>query len=491
MPTQTRWNPGADGESPDGRRRRGRGLSGFRGRPVATVVGRHTGRGHGASSTPADAVTMVQTAPWRPPDVIVTTQPATTPATTRGDARWMRRALAVAEDARGHTRPNPFVGAVVVADDHEVATGATGPAGTAHAEVRALQAAGPARGATLFVTLEPCAHVGRTPPCTDAIVAAGIARVVVGLADPNPLAAGGATRLREAGIAVTTGVLADEVAAQQEVFLATVTRGRPHVTLKIAQLPDGTTRPDRAGRRWITGPVARRRVHALRAGVDAVLVGSGTALADDPALTVRDAAPGPRPPRAVVLDRRGRLTRDLQVVRPDTIVVTAPSSDPAWRAALVAAGVDVVVADGLDEGLACLLDHDVTAVLAEPGTTLGEALVAADAVDSMLLHVADTTVDDDRAWTPAITPTDDLELAARRRLGDDVEWAWRRPPWRSEPHRHGTETPAAWHVAEPPGSPSARPGRTSTPGPGLPSAASSRTSADHAHVVEPRPEGTR
>ncbi len=343
-----------------------------------------------------------------------------------GDSRWMRRALAVAAPARGRTRPNPFVGAVVVVDDREVAVGATGPAGTAHAEVRALAAAGgAARGATLVVTLEPCAHTGRTPPCTEAILAAGVTRVVVGLRDPNPLASGGAQRLRAAGVEVVTGVLADEVAAQQAEFLAVVEQGRPHVTVKLAQRPDGSTRPDDTGGRWITGAVARRRVHELRASVDAVLVGSGTALADDPSLTVRDAAPGPRPPRAVVVDRRGRLPLDRRVVRPGTIVVTARDADPAWREALAGRGVVVVVAEDLRGGLAALLDHDVDTVLAEPGTTLGRALVAGDQVDRLLLHVADRTVDDARPWTPAV-PTGDLLAVASRRLGDDVEWDLRR-----------------------------------------------------------------
>lgn len=348
------------------------------------------------------------------------------PGATDADASWMRRALAVAESARGITRPNPFVGAVVVADDVEIAHGATGPAGTAHAEVRALDAAGDAAvGATLYVTLEPCAHVGRTPPCTHAVLHAGIDRVVVGLADPNPLAAGGATTLREAGVDVVTGVLADRVAAQQEVFVTAIRTGRPHLTLKVAQTVDGATRPDRVGQRWITGAAARRRVHDLRAEADAVLVGSGTVLVDNPALTVRDAPAGPRPPRAVVLDRRGRTPGDAQVVRPGTIVVTGPAASVAWRESLSGHGVEMVVADDLVDGLHALVDHDVTAVLAEPGTTLGRALLADDLVDRLLLHVADTTVDDDRPWTPAL-PVRDLVPVARRDVGADVEWEFRR-----------------------------------------------------------------
>lgn len=357
---------------------------------------------------------------------------ATTPPEARADvadAAWMWRALAVAETARGQTRPNPFVGAVVVGDGAEVAVGATGRAGTAHAEVRALDAAGErARGATLVVTLEPCAHVGRTAPCTEAILDAGITRVVVGLPDPNPVAAGGADRLRAAGLEVVTGVLADRVAAQQAEFLVAATTGRPHLALKLAQTRDGATRPDVVGHRWITGPAARRRVHRLRADADVVLVGSGTALADDPALTVRDAAPGLRHPRPVVVDRRGRLTRELRVVRSGAIVVTTSTSPASWRRMLEEAEVTVVVADDLADGLRRLHDLGIGAVLAEPGTTLGRALVDADLVDRLLLHVADTDVADVAAWTPALPPPETLDLVARRQLGDDVEWEWRRPP---------------------------------------------------------------
>lgn len=381
----------------------------------------------------------------------MTTAPADATAPTgETDARWMRRALAVAESARGTTRPNPFVGAVVMADDVEVAHGATGPAGTAHAEVRALDAAGDAAsGATLYVTLEPCAHVGRTPPCTQAVLHAGIARVVVGLADPNPLAAGGTEDLRDAGVEVETGVLADRVAAQQEVFLATVHHGRPFVTLKLAQRRDGETRPDEVEGRWITGADARRRVHDLRASVDAVLVGSGTVLADDPALTVRDAPAGPVPPRAVVLDRRGRTPFDARVVRPGTIVVTGPPAPVAWREALACRGVEVVVADDLRHGLSALLDHDITAVLAEPGTTLGRALLAADAVDRLLLHVAGTTVDDERSWAPAVPPGD-LVAVARRRIGDDIEWEFRPPVPSASPTRSDAGTVSTSGPGPPP-----------------------------------------
>ena len=352
--------------------------------------------------------------------------------------RWMRRALALAEAARGETGPNPFVGAVVVGDGgEEVGAGSTGPVGTAHAEPRALAVAGDrATGATLYVTLEPCAHHGRTPPCTDAVLAAGIRRVVVGMRDPNPVAGGGIDVLRAAGIEVVEGVLAHRVATQLAVFVTTVRHRRPYVTLKLAQTSDGVTDPALLSSRWITGPVARARVHDLRAGVAGILVGSTTALVDDPALTVRAAPPGPVPPRAIVVDRRGRLPTDHRVVRDGTIVVTSAHAPTRWCAGLRAAGVDVVAVDSLAGGLEALLARDVVSVLAEPGPTLAQALLADEVVDRLLVHVASSSVADPGGVDWAV-PTTGLAAVARRRLGPDVEWEFRpRPaptPW-APPH---------------------------------------------------------
>lgn len=353
------------------------------------------------------------------------------------DARWMRRAMTVAEGARGITGPNPFVGAVVVVDDVEVAAAATGPVGTAHAEPRALDLAGSrADGATLYVTLEPCDHHGRTPPCTEAILAAGIARVVIGMADTSPVAAGGAQRLRASGLAVTHGVLEERVRAQLTVFDTVVRRGRPHVTCKLAQTVAGVTDPALLDQQWITGPRARARVHELRARSAGVLVGATTALVDDPALTVRDAPVGPTPPRPVVMDRRGRLPLDHQVVRPGAVVVTAPTSPSAWRTGLADRGVGVVVVDSLRAGLRALLDRDVVALLAEPGPTLASALLDADAVDRLLVHVADSTVQDQRVVTWALD-LDGWEPTARRALGADVEWEFTATS-RTREHTSGT-----------------------------------------------------
>ncbi len=228
------------------------------------------------------------------------------------DVQHMRRAMALAATVRGSTAPNPWVGCVVFPTAHasDVATffeGATAPPGGPHAEVTALQQAGEAaRGATLYVTLEPCAHHGRTPPCTDAIIAAGVSRVVIGIQDPDNRVAGrGVAALREAGIEVTEGVAADDVAEQLAPYLKHRRTGHPWVVLKMAASLDGRTAAPDGSSRWITGEAARRDVHRLRASSDAVLVGAGTVRADDPELTVRidGESAGDEQPLRVVLGR--------------------------------------------------------------------------------------------------------------------------------------------------------------------------------------------
>ncbi len=213
----------------------------------------------------------------------------------------MRRAIGLAGSVRTTTSPNPWVGSVVVTAGGDVFEGATEPPGGPHAELVALAAAGDgARGATLYSTLEPCAHHGRTPPCTDAIIAAGVSRVVVGLSDPDPLVAGrGIDALRRAGVVVEVGVCADEVGLQLLPYLKHRTTGRPWVVLKLAASLDGRTAAPDGTSRWITGEAARSDAHRLRAQSDAVLVGAGTVRADDPSLTVR-AVDGSQPHRVVL-----------------------------------------------------------------------------------------------------------------------------------------------------------------------------------------------
>ena len=225
-------------------------------------------------------------------------------AVTTDDVSRMGRALILAAGARGRTSPNPWVGAVIVSADGSVFEGATEPPGGPHAEVVALEAARRAgavlRGATLYVTLEPCAHVGRTPPCTDAIIVAGVSRVVVGIEDPDPLVAGrGVERLRQGGIDVEVGTLAAEAQSQLAPYLKHRRTGRPYVTLKLAATLDGRTAAADGSSQWITGDEARTDAHRLRAENDAVLVGAGTVRHDDPALTVRRVEG--RDPQRVVL----------------------------------------------------------------------------------------------------------------------------------------------------------------------------------------------
>src|SRR4051794_4257601 len=205
------------------------------------------------------------------------------------DSEAMDRAIALASAVRTRTSPNPWVGCVLVTRDGAVFEGATAPPGGPHAEVVALAAAGPrTRGATVFTTLEPCAHHGRTPPCADALVSAGVARVVVGITDPDPHVAGqGIARLQAAGIETTVGVRAEAVEEQLAAYLTHRRTGRPHVVLKLAPPLDGRPAAADGSSQWITGPEARADAHRLRAESDAVLVGAGTVRADDPSLTVR------------------------------------------------------------------------------------------------------------------------------------------------------------------------------------------------------------
>lgn len=322
-----------------------------------------------------------------------------TPTVDAAERVQLARAIALATRARGTTAPNPTVGCVLLRDGEVVGQGVTRPVGGPHAEVVALdEAGGRARGATVLVTLEPCAHHGRTPPCTAALVAAGVRRVVVAHPDPNPVASGGAAALRAAGIEV---VAAPEpfrawVAGELEGFLTLAHRGRPHVTLKIAQTVEGATTAPQPGRRWITGRAARRAVHRWRAGVDAVLVGAGTVLTDDPRLDVRDVPLGMRPqPRPVVLDGRLRTPTTAQVVARGALIVTRRDADPAAAARLRSAGARIVAvrtaADGhldLAAALQAVAASGASSVLAEPGPTLGAALLDAGLVDRLVRHIA-------------------------------------------------------------------------------------------------------
>lgn len=303
----------------------------------------------------------------------------------------MRRALDLARRGWGQTAPNPMVGAVVVRDGEVIAEGFHARYGGPHAEAAALAALPKkgARGADVYVTLEPCAHHGKTPPCTDALIKAKVRRVIIACADPNPIAAGGIAKLRAAGIEVDVGVEQRSAEELNAPFLfAAQRRDRPFITLKLALSAEGAIARADGKQQWLTGPEAKREVHRLRAGADAVLVGIGTVLADDPALTVRD-WPEPRvTPRRLVLDRRARLPLSSQLVktaRETAVGVLAESPDVAAMAALTAAGVEVSVASDLRGHLQALRTRGVQQLLAEPGDRVATALLEGGFVDRLII----------------------------------------------------------------------------------------------------------
>ena len=330
----------------------------------------------------------------------------------------MRRALALAEHGWGQTAPNPMVGAVVVSGDALIAEGWHARFGEAHAEVMALRAAGErARGATMYVTLEPCAHQGKTPPCADAILAAGVARVVIGAPDPNPLAAGGAAKLRAAGVAVETGVLEDESRELNAAFFHAFGSTRPWVLLKLALSRDGAVADPSGKQRWITGEASRREVHRMRANVDAVAVGRGTVVADDPELTVRDAELPRRQPTRVVFDSTLSISTEAKLVRSarevPTIVVSGPSPDPSRREALEREGVTVLPAADLGEALARVRERDIRSMMVEGGPRLAGAFLEAGLVDRIALFTAPIELGPDAPSGLAFAPAGFMETLAR------------------------------------------------------------------------------
>lgn len=305
------------------------------------------------------------------------------------DRRFMRRALAVALRGRGTTAPNPMVGAVVVRDGRIVGEGHTQPVGGAHAEVMALRAAGDgARGATLYVTLEPCNGTGRTPPCVDAVLAAGIARVVFAASDPNPAMRGGAARLAASGVAVEGGVEALSARDQNPGFFHRFSSDRPFVTLKLALSLDGGMAAADRRPLPLTGPAARREVHRQRAEHAAIAVGVGTAIADDPQLTVRG-VPAPVAPRVrVVFDRTGRLPLDgglVRTAREVPVVLVGAAFAPAVADAYRTAGVDVLEAPGLPAQLRALRARGIDSLYCEGGAQLADALLGDGLVDRLVI----------------------------------------------------------------------------------------------------------
>ena len=338
---------------------------------------------------------------------------ATDPAEPH-DIHHMRAALALARRGLGDAWPNPAVGCVLVRGHTVVGRGWTRPGGRPHAEAEALARAGAgASGATAFVTLEPCAHHGRGPPCAPALAEAGVSRVVVACRDPDPRVAGkGVATLREAGVDVVEGIVASAARALNAGFFSRVRRGRPLVTLKVASSLDGRIATRTGESRWITGPEARAAAHVLRARHDAVAVGSGTALADDPQLTCRPPVRAVRAPVRVVFDRRLRtpLTHRLVAGARDvpTWIVAGAGVDPGRVDAYRKRGVEVILPAGATASpeagaaLAALATRGITRLLVEGGRGLATALLRAGLVDRLVWFRAPSWIGGD--GVPAAGP---------------------------------------------------------------------------------------
>jgi diaminohydroxyphosphoribosylaminopyrimidine deaminase/5-amino-6-(5-phosphoribosylamino)uracil reductase len=356
------------------------------------------------------------------------------------DHHMMAIALRMARRGLGRTRPNPSVGAVI-ADERSgevIARAVTADGGRPHAETQALRMAGArARGATMYVTLEPCSHHGQTGPCADAIIAAGVKRVVCGIEDPDPRVAGrGLDRLRAAGLDVRRGVLAAEARWITRGHIVRVTERRPFVTLKLALDADGDAPRGRGQPMWVTGSLARASGHLLRAQADAILVGSATVRDDDPELTCRLPGMAARSPARVVLSRRLDIDMHKRVVatarKTATCLVTGPDADAARAAAFTAIGVEIIEADvvqgrlWLPSVMDKLAARGVTRLLVEGGPSIWRSFAEAAAVDEVAMYSAIET-DEAAARTRARLLGDlPLELVSRTKLEADVLRRYRR-----------------------------------------------------------------
>lgn len=361
---------------------------------------------------------------------------------TADDRRHMAHALALGRRGLGRVWPNPAVGCVIVLDGRIVGRGRTADGGRPHAETQALAMAGAAaRGATAYVTLEPCAHHGQTPPCAEALIASGIARVVIGTGDPDPKVNGrGIAMLRQAGIEVSEGVLEPEARRVNAGFLSRVTRGRPYLTLKLAVSLDGRIATASGESRWITGAQARRAVHALRASHDAVMVGAGTARADDPELTVRDMGADRQPVRVIV-------SRNLGLPWPNRLAATI-SQAPVWlvHGATATGSVEArrwsdagarlmtaeVTGGHLDPAdvLETLANQGLTRVFCEGGGAFGASLLAAGCVDELVVFTAGLAIGAEGQpglgvmGLSSLADAERFHLAEARTIGPDVMTRW-------------------------------------------------------------------
>ena len=350
----------------------------------------------------------------------------------------MARALELAARGAGQVSPGPLVGCVVVdAGGEVVGEGFYVYDGVKHAETLALEQAGArARGATAYVTLEPHAHTGRTPPCTEALINAGVARVVASIEDPNPLVSGrGFARLNDAGVEVATGVLAREASKLNEKYVHALRTGRPFVHLKLAVSLDGRIATRTGNARWISSPESRERAHAMRREMDAILVGAGTATVDDPLLTDRSGLPRRRPLLRVVLDERLQLGTHSQLARTareaPTLVFTSAGADASKAAALEECGVEVFRVPGGGRDVAAVLEElhtrGVQGLLIEGGSNVAGAFLRAGLVDKASFLIAPLILGGDAlgavggAGAPTVAEATRLRDIETRRHGDDVE----------------------------------------------------------------------
>ena len=349
------------------------------------------------------------------------------------DDAFMAEAIALAANHLGQTGTNPSVGCVIVRDGEIVGRGVTAKSGRPHAETQALAEAGElARGATAYVTLEPCSHFGKTPPCADALVAAGVSRVVVAVTDPDPRVSGnGIRRLREAGITVETGLMEEAARRGLAAYLTRQTEGRAHVTLKLAVSKDGMLGRRGEGQVRITGPQSREAVQHLRAESDAILVGIGTALADDPDLTCRLPGLEGRSPVRLVLDRLLLLPPGSKLARtahrvPVIAVVSTDMTvrDEVWlarRAALEQSGVEILEAASLIDLLQSLARRDMSSLMVEGGARVAENFIAEGLVDRIWLFEGPDEIGEAGVASP-VTPSqrpEGFDLVSSEAIGED------------------------------------------------------------------------
>jgi diaminohydroxyphosphoribosylaminopyrimidine deaminase / 5-amino-6-(5-phosphoribosylamino)uracil reductase len=360
-----------------------------------------------------------------PPDTV-------THSATDFDRQMIQRCLTLARQGLGRTAPNPLVGAVVVKDGEVIGEGFHPAAGQPHAEVFALRAAGDrAQGATIYVSLEPCNHFGRTPPCSDAVIAAGLQRVVVGMVDPNPLVAGmGLEKLRQAGIEVVSGVEAADCEALNEGFIHRMVQGRPLGILKYAMTIDGKIATSTGHSRWVSSPAARDYVHQLRSSCDAVITGGNTVRRDDPLLTSHQA--GVPNPLRVVLSPSLNLPEEARLwdtQNTPTLVVTRSDANLPLQKSLAARGVELLLSDDPNPALVMkhLYDRGCLSVLWECGGTLAAGAIAAGAVQKVVAFIAPKIVGGAMAPSPVgdlgismMTDALELERVTWQSMGNDL-----------------------------------------------------------------------